>query len=125
VKAWYWWVLVFAFAWPVNPLLLVVASGEKGPPGGIAEGFVFVPMGLLTAAVLAFFMWQAETPQRRASTAIGYLVVSPCALFGALMSGLIYPQPLGTMLYGAIPLVIGTIAGFLIGSWLARQDADE
>ena len=115
MRGWYWWIVLLAFCWPLIHLAVFVARFGGLPPGGVGDGLVFFPMGVVSASVLALFVWLAKTPKRRASTVAGYLIVSPCAFFGSLMSGLIYTQPTGTLLYGAIPLIVGTVGGYVVG----------
>jgi hypothetical protein len=50
----------------------------------------FFPMSLVSGSVLALFVWLARTPTQRTCTVAAYLLVSPCAFFGTLLSGLIY-----------------------------------
>jgi hypothetical protein len=115
MQGWYWWIVILAFSWPLVHLAVFVARFGGLPPGGLGDGLVFFPMGLVSASVLALFVWLARTPAWRTCTVAGYLIVSPCAFVGSLMSGLIYPQPTGTLLYGAIPLILGTVGGYLVG----------
>lgn len=49
------------------------------------------------------------------STIVGYLVACPVAFVGALFSGLMLPPLVGTLIYGAVPLVVGTGIGFAVG----------
>ena len=126
MQPWYLWIIPVAFAWPLLQLIVGVARfGRLPPPDRIADSLVFFPMGLLSAAVLCFLMHRATSRQRKLSTLVGYLGVSPCALVGSLLSGLMYPQPWGTLLYGAIPLVLGAIGGYLVGKvWDASSARD-
>ena len=114
-KRWYWLVVIIALGWPFVHLAVAYARSGRLPPGGIPDAFVFFPMGAISACVLTFFLWRAKSHKRRTSTALGYLFASPCAFVGSLMSGLMVTQPTGTLIYGAVPLVIGTVIGYAIG----------
>ncbi|MBV7334789.1 hypothetical protein KFU94_42430 [Chloroflexi bacterium TSY] len=48
---------------------------------------------------------------QKVSTMVGYIVACPVAFVGALFGGLMLPPLVGTLLYGAIPLVVGTGPG--------------
>jgi hypothetical protein len=115
MRTWYLWVIPFAFCWPLIHLAVFSARFGSLPPGGVADSLVFLPMSLVSGAVLAVLVWRARSRERRISTVAGYLAVSPCAFCGSLMSGLSFSQPTGTLIYGAIPLIVGTSVGYLVG----------
>lgn len=112
----YLWALPIALLWPVANLIIFAIRFGHLPATLISESLVFLPMGLVSALVLLFLLNKASNPGRKTSTIIGYIIASPVAFLGALMSGLILPPVMGTLIFGTIPLILGTVIGFAIGS---------
>lgn len=80
------------------------------------EAFSFLGMGLLSGAGLIWVLHRAPNHVIRTSALVGYLVMSPFAFAGALLSGLNWGVPLlGTAVYGGIPLLLGTAVGAFLG----------
>ena len=125
IHGWYWWLVVLGLCWPLVHLAVFAARFGDVPSGGVAAALVFSPMGLVSAPILAFFLWRARSHNCRVSTATGYLVASPCAFCGSLMSGLMLTQPTGVLIYGAIPLIAGTVAGYIVGRVWDRTESSS
>ena len=72
-------------------------------------------MGVV-GAVAAVCLWSmADSRRQRHYVAAGYLVAVPVAFFGALVGGLVLPSFLGPLVFGGVPLVAGSCAGFVMG----------
>jgi hypothetical protein len=113
------WVLLvagLALLWPVLQLLLFVLRFGRLPPGGAAEALAFLPMGLVAAVVVVLLLRRSASRKQAAGTLAGYALAAPLALLGSLAGGLFLPGPLGALLGGAIPLVVGAVLGHLAGA---------
>ena len=98
------WLILLTLLWPGLHLLVFVVRFGRLSPGGVTDALVFLPMGLLAAAVLIILWAAAATRSRKIGLVLGYLLASPVAFIGALFSGLMLPPVIGTLLYGAGPL---------------------
>lgn len=111
----YLWVLPLSFLWPGLQLLVFFVRFRRLPPEGLGAGLFFLPMGFISALVLVFLLQRARSRPQRLSTLAGYVLASPCALVGSLFSGLMFPPLIGPLLYGATPLLVGSVLGFVVG----------
>lgn len=80
-------------------------------------------MGILSAGFLIYLTQKAANRATRISTIVGYLVACPFALIGALGGGLIIHPLIGVTIMGAIPLILGSAAGYALGK--LATDADR
>jgi hypothetical protein len=62
---------------------------------------------------LAFWM-RAKSPRQRRGVAIGFAAACPVAFLGSLLGGLCLPSVFGPLVYGALPLLAGSLAGFAL-----------
>jgi len=106
--------IALSVLWPGLQLLVFLVRFGRLPPGGFADGLVFLPMSVIAAIILLVLWTRAGTRQRKAGVALGYLLGSPVALVGSLIGGLMLPAVIGTLLYGAGPLVVGMLAGYAL-----------
>lgn len=102
--------------WPALELAVFWLRFHHFPPKGPAEALVFIPMGLAAGLVAAILTIRASTTRQRRFVLWGYLVASPVALVGAVLGGLVLPGVWGPLVAGAVPLALGCVAGFLLGS---------
>lgn len=112
----YLWLLPLALLWPVLHTLVFVARFGRLPDGGMGETLVFLPMGILSGAVLLWFLGRARSRGRKVSTALGFLAACPFAFVGSLLGGLIFDPVIGTLIYGVLPLAAGAGLGYALGS---------
>jgi hypothetical protein len=109
------WLVALTILWPGLHLLVFFGRFDRMPLGGFTDALVFLPMGIVAAVALIVLWARAGTRRRKVGLALGYLLASPVAFMGSLLSGLMLPPVVGALLYGAGPLV----AGMLIGRALA------
>jgi len=104
-----------ALVWPAAQLAVFWLRFADTPPGGPGESLVFLPMSVV-GAVAAVWLWsRADSRRQRHYVAAGYLLAVPVAFFGALVGGLVLPWFLGPLVFGGVPLVAGSYAGFVMG----------
>jgi hypothetical protein len=108
-------VAALTIVWPVAQLAVFLARFGHLPPGGPAEALVFVPMGLVSGVAAVWLWHRAGTARRRRSVAIGYAVAVPFAFVGSLLGGLVIAGAWGALVFGALPLVAGCLAGYVAG----------
>lgn len=109
------WLALLTLLWPGLQLGLFLLRFQRLPPGGVAEGLVFAPMGAVAGAALLVLVGRARGARQRRATIIGYLLASPLALLGSLLGGLVLPPVIGALLFGATPLVAGAAIGYALG----------
>jgi branched-subunit amino acid transport protein len=108
------WLLLLSLIWPTVQVLFFYLRFQR-LPANVAEALYFLPMGILSGAFVLFLMNRAENHTTRVSTAVGYLVACPFALIGALAGGLALHPLIGVTLFGALPLILGSAAGYGLG----------
>jgi hypothetical protein len=104
-----------ALAWPAAQLAVFWLRFGHMPPGGSGESLVFLPMGVVAAVAVVWLWSRADSRRQRRYVAAGYLLAIPVAFPGALMGGLALPWFLGPLVFGGLPLVGGSYAGFVLG----------
>ena len=117
----YLWSLPIALAWPLAKSLIFFYRFEQLPVDLFQSSLIFLPMGLISAIALIYLVQRADSFSRKASTIFGYLLASPFALIASMFSGLIFSPFVGPLIYGAIPLVIGTAIGYVIGGLMGNH----
>jgi hypothetical protein len=120
MKRRYIWFILLSLIWPLVQLLIFTLRFQR-LPDNIWESFYFLPMGIISAAFLLFMMSKAAERTTRVSTAVGYLVACPFALVGGLGGGLVLPPLLGATLFGSVPLLLGTAAGYGVAKLVTRD----
>lgn len=110
----YLWFILLSLIWPtVQVLFFGLRFGRL--PDNVGEALVFLPMGMVSGAFTLFWLRRAPDHTTRVSTAVGYLVACPFAMLGALGGGLVLSPLVGVTLFGALPLVLGCLAGYGLG----------
>jgi hypothetical protein len=71
-------------------------------------------MGMISGVVLVHLLLQAETKTQTKGVIIGYILASPIAFLGALVGGLHLPPAIGTIIYGGLPLILGSLVGYVV-----------
>ncbi len=119
----YLWVIPLALLWPV--LQLLIASARFGPRDAafIAESAIFLPMGAVSGAFLVYLWQRAASRRSRVGAVVGYVIATPVALIGSVLGGLMLPPLLGTLLFGAAPLLLGAAVGYALGARLHGSGA--
>ena len=120
----YVWFIFLSLIWPLVQLLIFGLRFQR-LPDNIWESLYFLPMGIISAAFLLFLMEKSADRTARISTAVGYLVACPIALVGGLGGGLILPPMLGVPLFGAVPLLLGTAAGYGMGKLVTPGEGNS
>lgn len=107
------WLGVLAFAWPfIHLTVFYFRFGQQLPADGVGGSLVFLPMGLLSGALLLFLLNRSITTRQRRFTIGGYLAAAPFAFVGSLLSGLATNPYLGVALFGGGPLALGAWLGY-------------
>lgn len=119
---------------PIQLFLVVGASSVLWPLVYIAMAYlrfsdpvlepsplVFAPMGAVAGGFLAYWLQSSVSQPQRTLVTVGYLVACPLAFIGALFAGLIFHPVVGTLLFGAVPLIIGTFFGYFLGRRLGAD----
>jgi hypothetical protein len=119
----YLWSLPIGLAWPIAKSLIFFYRFEELPVQLLQSSLIFLPMGLVSALVLLFLVRRAENISRKAGTIFGYLLASPFALIASMFSGLLLSPLIGPLIYGAIPLLLGSLVGYIIGGFMGSQKA--
>ncbi|KAA3646139.1 MAG: hypothetical protein DWQ07_07900 [Chloroflexi bacterium] len=124
MKRIYLWLIPLSFVWPIIHLIIFYYQFQKLPPNGIIEAVAFLPFGLL-AAFIFLFAWDRSSDQRQKwLSVLGYLLAAPFAFIGSLGGGLLNIY-IGPLLFGSIPLGIGTFLGYYVGKYLSRQPVTD
>ena len=110
-------------AWPVLHVAVYRARFGRLPEGGLRAGLVFLPMSLVAGvALVALLLWRPTPPQRR-GVVLGYLVAAPVAFIGSLLGPLVLPVLAGTLVGGALPLLVGMALGLRASRGTTAGDA--
>jgi hypothetical protein len=70
-------------------------------------------MGFVAGLVAAILIARACSSEQKRRVGLGYLFASPIALIGSLLGGLGLAGIWGPLLFGAIPLAVGCLIGFV------------
>lgn len=108
------WSISVALIWPVVQIMIYTVRFGSPSLEVLSSSVIFLPMGFVSAIILICLLDRSGTRSQKASTIFGYLLASPFALIGGLLSGLMFPPLVGTLIFGTIPLTIGTVIGYLI-----------
>lgn len=107
------WLGVLAFAWPFIHLTVFYFSFDRQLPiEGVGVALVFLPMGLLSGALLLYLLNKSDSTRQTRFTIGGYLLAAPFAFVGSLLAGLATNQWLGVALFGGGPLALGAWLGY-------------
>jgi len=101
-------------AWPTIQLAVFLLRFKKLPPGGWRDALVFAPMGFAAGLVAAVLYALADSRDGRRAVIVGYVVAAPFAFVGSLLGGLFLPGIWGPLLLGAVPLIAGSLIGFVV-----------
>lgn len=100
--------------WPlIHYLVFLLRFGGAATAGPFM--WVFAPMGAIAGGFLAYWLQAGHTRQGRLLVVLGYLVASPLAFIGSLGGGLFFQPLVGVTVFGALPLVLGTFFGYVMG----------
>lgn len=105
-------IIASTVGWPVVQLAAFWLRFNRFPPEGPLESLVFAPMGLVAGVVAAGLFVRASSSKQKRRVVWGYLLASPIAFIGSLLGGLGLAGIWGPLLFGAVPLAIGCLAGF-------------
>ncbi len=115
-------VLLTIFVWPWVYLLVAWARDGAVTQAAFGNSLAFFGMGVVSSLGLWWFVNRSRSRTTRISAVVGYLVLCPFGLTGALFSGLAFGVPVvGTAVYGGIPLVIGTAVGYFLGHRVSEE----
>lgn len=109
------WLLGITLAWPGIQLLIFAFRFERLPMEMLIQSLYFAPLGFLSGILIIYFVRRAKNRGQQACAIMGYLIASPIAVMSSLLSGLLLPPIIGTVIYGMVPLTIGVVVGYAIG----------
>ena len=108
------WLIPLTLLWPVlHFFVFYIRFGDM--PGSVMDFLIFLPMSLATGAAFLVFWVRVPSLPQKTSLFLGYLLSIPFAYIGSLLGGLVNQPIIGTLLWGAGPLVIGMLIGVLVG----------
>ncbi|MCP5094354.1 MAG: hypothetical protein GY943_02245 [Chloroflexi bacterium] len=82
----------------------------------------FLGIGLVSGVGLHLILQRTDNQAVRISAMVGYLVMCPFALVGALFAGLGFAIPIvGTAVYGGLPLLAGTAVGYFLAYRVTKE----
>ena len=113
------WIVPLSLVWPAIQSVVFLMRFGRLPPLGIKGAGMFLPMGMLSGGVLIVLCRIAAGDCGRVIR--GYLYATPVALIGSVVGGLLVPPAFATILFGALPLIIGSILGFKAGTDSAKK----
>ena len=116
----YLWFTILSLVWAVLQTAVFILRFNKLPP--LWETLYFVPMGILSGGFLIFLTQKAANRATRVSAIVGYLVACPFALIGSLGGGLLLHPLIGVTIMGALPLILGSAAGYALGKLATDED---
>jgi hypothetical protein len=115
------WFTLLSLIWPAVQIVFFNLRFQR-MPDNVVESFYFLPMGMISAAFVLLLMKRAQNHTTRVSTAVGYLVACPFALIGSLGGGLVVLPLIGVTIFGTVPLILGSSAGYWIGKLPTEDD---
>ena len=121
----WWWIIPLTLLWPLLHLLVYFIRFGEMPLRLIRGMYVYLPMGLVAAIAFVLLWAFADTRARKAGIILGYLIAGPFSFIGSLFSGLVWTPILGSLCYGATPLLAGMVLGYFIGSLFPRASPED
>ena len=104
--------------WPVLHGIVFRLRFGHLPEAGLAGPAVFLPMGFVSAVTFVWF-WHLSGYSSPSWILLGYMAAVPLAFVGSLFGGLLMPGIVATVVFGAVPLIVGSFLGYRYG--LSRQ----
>lgn len=114
------WLLSLTLFWPIAHLAVFTLRFGRLPVDIVIDAIVFLPMGFVSALFFVLLRSRAQTPHQKWAILIGYVVAIPLAGVGSLVSGLLLPPLIGTVIFGVVPLLVGMGLSVLIMMGLKR-----
>lgn len=107
----YFWIIPLSLMWPIINLFIFALRFRKLPLDMFSESIVFIPMGIISSLVLIYLMRITRQDKKKLKKIVlGYIIACPFALFFSIGGGLL--GALGSIIFGTIPLILGTYLGF-------------
>lgn len=117
----YLWAIPALLLFPVLQLLIFYLRFHNMPAEMFKQSLVFAPIGLISVAVLIYFLRKSDVKPLKKGSIIGFLVALPYSLFSSMFAGLINTSFIFIGIYGSIPLIIGTALGFVISKRFVKK----
>ena len=118
----YLWSVPVAFTWPLLQNIIFALRFGHLSADVLGSSLIFVPMGIASAIGLIYLVDRARTTNQKACTVFGYVLASPFAFFGSVLTGILLAPLLGTLIYGTASLIIGSFVGFIVGGIAQSRD---
>ncbi len=116
----YWWSIPIAFIYPAIQIVIFMVRFGHLPVELALQSLIFMPTGLISGLVLIALLRRCKSFIRKICTCLGYLLITPLAILGSLLGGLVLPPLLGATLYGTVPLIIGSALGYWVGGIIEK-----
>jgi hypothetical protein len=120
MKSIYLWSIPIALLFPVAQIVLFYARFGRWPTEGYADLFSFFTVGLLGALFFLYLLTKSSSRPQQIGTIAGFVLLSPIGLIGSLGGGIVLGPFVGTVVFGTIPLILGTAAGFGVGTGVQK-----
>jgi len=118
------WFTFLSLIWPTIQIVFFILRFQR-MPASLIETLYFLPMGMISAAFIIWLLKKAANHTTRVSTAVGYLVACPFAMIGSLGGGLVIHPLIGVTIFGTIPLILGSAAGYWMGKLPTTDEASS
>jgi hypothetical protein len=110
----WFWLLPLALLMPfLHVAIFTLRFGFGATFNTVRDSLVFLPGGLIAGIVLILVLHRAQIYDRRAQTITGFIFGLPFAFLMSLIAPIAMPAIVGATLGAGLPLIIGTVLGYL------------
>ncbi len=117
------WIIPLGLVWPLIYFINFLYHRGRLAPDLFKDIVLLIPMSLVAGVLLLLLWGAARTRGQKAGIILGYVLASPVAFVGSLVTGLVIPRKwlaLGIVLYGGVPLLIGMFVCFFVAVLFSR-----
>ena len=110
-------ILLSGLGWPLAHYAIAAArfGADNAGTGWLQALLDFGLFGLAAGAIYVFFRNRVVSDRQANLMKLGYFAAMPFAFIGSLSGGLILAGPVGALVMGGLPLLIGAGLGSLLG----------
>lgn len=114
------WLGILTIVWPFIQVVVFGLYNQSWAITRIFRSWPFLLVGLISGSVLLLLLHTAEEKKVRVWTIVAYIVGSPFALFSGILASKLSSTTFGPAIFGAITLLVFTIAGYIIGLRMSK-----